>query len=107
MIPVQQFKRGATFCPLCVYQDPPGTPADITGFTLASSIRLKADNSIVATMTALVIDAEAGQFTFNEGTDLWPVGVLIWYIAYLKDGVQSYTYTVQINCQDYVTPPIQ
>lgn len=74
------------------------TPKDLTGVTITSKIRDRAD-VIIATLQVTVIDAIAGVYELLcvEGTSLWPVGELYWDIFETIGGITYPTETIIIK----------
>ena len=98
------FKIGTTFNPACVYYSAPNVPGDITNFDIESQIR-NLSGTVIATLTVIKTNATQGQYTFNENTNDWPVGIALWDMKFSYGGVQFYTQTITINLVQYQTDP--
>ena len=94
-------KKGATFAALCTYKVD-GVPVSVATFTITSQIRTSAGD-IVATLTAVKIPANTGEFRFDQATSTWPIGSAFWDIKYDDAGSVFLTETMNVNIVGSIT----
>ena len=95
------FKRGQTFGASCTYIPDEGGPTDLTGVSIASSIRDGSGNLY----TTSVVVTDPTHFTVRySDTSNWRVGTAYWDIKFATNDIVFMSETVVINVIPNVTP---
>jgi hypothetical protein len=95
------FKRGQTFGASCTYVPQAGGPPDLTGVSIASSIK---DSSGVLYDTTVVITDPTHFSVRYSDTSCWRVGTAYWDIKFSVNDIIFMSETVVINVVPNVTP---
>jgi hypothetical protein len=102
LVPLFQWKQGASFVAACQYQDAAGVNQSLpVGMTVTSQVR-RLDGTLVSTLAYTA--GAAGAFELRDNSTLdWPLGFLVWDIKYTLSSVIADTETMMFEMVRKVT----